>query len=274
MGICKVNKLVIGNKNTEKGSIQIYGKDIDVLKLGDATHEGGDISVYRDTSGNKQFFVDADAASNATAMDVYGGVIAQHLLTVGTAVLNTSNKLYVNGNAYITSTLAAPYGLQFVDAGSGMTGQSNKASLIINMPVSGTDAIDHAVKLQIDANDIIVAQATGNGSGGIKDLKALFYAPTFHADTPQTLTGAGAVNITTSITHLVTTAADALTLADGATGQIKYIVMKTHGGNGTLTPAHFANGTTLTFDAVGDSVMLLFTNGSWHWTGGTATIGA
>jgi len=268
MGICQVNKLVVGNKNTEKGSIQIYGKDIDVLKLGDATHEGGDVKIYRDASGNLQFSLDADAASNAIAMSVYGGLVAQNYLSVGTTSLSTATNFYVAGTGRTSSTMTASrffadYGLECKT--------DNLATLPINIRVSGTNATDHAIKLQIDANDIFVAQATGNGSGGITNLKALFYAPTFHADMPQTLTGAGEVNITTSITHLVTTGADALTLPDGAEGQIKHIVMKTHGGDGTLTPAHYANGTTLTFDNVGDSVMLLFTNGAWHWMGGRAT---
>jgi hypothetical protein len=89
---------------------------------------------------------------------------------------------------------------------------------------------------------------------------------------PQTLTGAGAVDITSLVTHVVTTAADALTLADGTEDQIKFIVMTTDGGNGTLTPTNLGNGSTITFDDVGDSAFLLFTNGSWHWMGGTATL--
>ena len=271
MGICQLPKLIIGNKNTEQGSIQIYGKDAEALILGDATHEGGDISVYRDTSGNKQFSVDADAASNAKAVDIYGGVVVQHYLTLGQAALDTNRTFTCVGNGKVTGILLSNE--LRVDSLI-RTILDNAPSIRLNIPVIGTDSTDHALKLQIDENDIIVAQATGDGAGGIVNKKALFYAPIFHADTPQTLTGAGAVNITTSITHLVTTGADALTLADGAEGQIKYIVMKTDGGNGTLTPAHFANGTTLTFDAVGDSVMLLFTNGAWHWMGGQATIGA
>ena len=268
MGICQVNKLVVGSKNTEKGSIQIYGKDIDVLKLGDATHEGGDVKIYRDSSGNLQLYVDADAASNAIGMSVYGGGVFQNYLTVGQETLNTTYRLYVADKVFFAG---------IVRTNSGYRGnyvksfEDNLASLPIGIYVIGTDATDHSIKLQINSNDIIVAQATGDGAGGVNTLKALFYAPTFHADTPQTLTGPGAVNITTSITHLVTTGADALTLADGAEGQIKYIVMKTDGGDGTLTPTNYANGTTLTFNDVGDSVMLLFTNGAWHWMGGRAT---
>ena len=88
------------------------------------------------------------------------------------------------------------------------------------------------------------------------------------SETPQTLTGAGAVDVTTAITWIVTTGVNALTLADGVEGQTKMIVMKTDAGNGTLTPANFAQGTTITFDAVGDSVSLLFTNSGWHVMGG------
>ena len=88
------------------------------------------------------------------------------------------------------------------------------------------------------------------------------------SETPQTLTGAGAIDVTTAITWIVTTGVNALTLADGVEGQTKMIVMKKDAGNGTLTPANFAQGTTITFDAVGDSVSLLFTNSGWHVMGG------
>lgn len=91
--------------------------------------------------------------------------------------------------------------------------------------------------------------------------------------TPDTLTGAGAVSITTPITWLVTTGANALTLADGQEGQHKYIIVKTDGGAGTLTPTTPAGFATLLFDTVGDSAHLLFTNAAWHFMGGTATVG-
>jgi len=95
---------------------------------------------------------------------------------------------------------------------------------------------------------------------------------TIHSQTPQILIGAGAVDITSAITHLVTAGVgDAITLADGAEGQEKVILTKTEtnaGDTSVVTPAHFANGTTITFDAVADIIELLFSNGSWHWIGG------
>ena len=81
----------------------------------------------------------------------------------------------------------------------------------------------------------------------------------------QSLSGAGAVDLTNLVTELTTTGADALTLADGTTsGQIKIVNMIVDGGNGTLTPTTFANGTTITFDAVAESATLVW-NSTIGW---------
>ena len=74
----------------------------------------------------------------------------------------------------------------------------------------------------------------------------------------QTISGAGAIDVVTGVTEVTTTAADAYTLADGTVGQIKIIVMKADGGDGTITPVTFAGGTTITMNDVGDSVMLTY----------------
>lgn len=63
-----------------------------------------------------------------------------------------------------------------------------------------------------------------------------------------------------------------MTLANGYPEQEKVIVMTVDGGDGTLTPSNLGNGTTITFDDVGDSANLIFTNSAWHWLGGTATL--
>lgn len=85
-----------------------------------------------------------------------------------------------------------------------------------------------------------------------------------NAGTPQTLTGAGAVNLTTFSTLLVTTSADALTLAAGTEGQHKFIRMKTDGGDGTLTVTNLQGGTTITFNDAGDFVELFYLDAKWH----------
>ena len=79
----------------------------------------------------------------------------------------------------------------------------------------------------------------------------------------QSLSGAGAVDTTNLVTEITTTGADALTLANGSVGQIKIITMIVDGGDGTLTPTTLAGGTTITFNDVGDGVVLVYGTAGW-----------
>ena len=79
----------------------------------------------------------------------------------------------------------------------------------------------------------------------------------------QSLSGAGAVNLTDLITEVTTTGANALTLANGSAGQVKIITMIVDAGNGTLTPTTLAGGTTITFNDVGDGVVLVYGTAGW-----------
>jgi len=83
----------------------------------------------------------------------------------------------------------------------------------------------------------------------------------------QALSGPGAVNVTTVTTAFTSTGTgDALTLADGAAGQLKAIVYvaETAGADtGVLTPSNFGNGSTITFNNVGDSCLLQFLGTDW-----------
>lgn len=79
----------------------------------------------------------------------------------------------------------------------------------------------------------------------------------------QTLSGAGAVNLTDPITEVTTTGTDALTLANGVAGQIKIVTMVVDGGDGTLTPTTPLGYSSITFDAIGDSVTLVYTSAGW-----------
>ena len=106
-------------------------------------------------------------------------------------------------------------------------------------------------------------QITKNTSTGAITTDAVYNA-TIRGGV-QTLTGAGAIDLTNLVTELTTTGADALTLADGTTsGQVKIVNMIVDGGDGTLTPTTFANGTTITFDAVAESATLVW-NSTIGW---------
>ena len=108
-------------------------------------------------------------------------------------------------------------------------------------------------------------QITKNTSTGAITTDAIYNA-TIRGGV-QTLSGAGAANLTDLITELTTAAgAAAVTLADGSTsGQIKIINhIVDGGGTATVTPTTFANGTTIAFDAVGESVTLVW-NSTVGW---------
>lgn len=80
----------------------------------------------------------------------------------------------------------------------------------------------------------------------------------------QSLSGAGAVDITNAFTSLTTTgAAEALTLANGSVGELKVIVHAVDGGSAVLTPTTKIGFSTITFTAVGDSATLIYTSAGW-----------
>jgi len=81
--------------------------------------------------------------------------------------------------------------------------------------------------------------------------------------TVQNISGPGAISVTTGVTLITTTGTDAYTLADGVEGQIKIISMKVDGGNGTVTPDNFVNGTSILFNNVEDTIIMLYQSTGW-----------
>lgn len=89
--------------------------------------------------------------------------------------------------------------------------------------------------------------------------------------TSQSITGDGststAINLTTPITEVnATSAAAPCSLADGANGQIKTIInVSTSGSNNvTITPVNLRGYTTITLNAPGETVTLIFKNSNWN----------
>lgn len=81
----------------------------------------------------------------------------------------------------------------------------------------------------------------------------------------QSLSGAGAVNVTDAFTSLTTTGNNqALTLANGTVGEIKIITHTVDGGSAILTPATRLGGyATIVFTNAGDTAMLIYTSAGW-----------
>ena len=84
-------------------------------------------------------------------------------------------------------------------------------------------------------------------------------------DSSETLTATtSTISVLTGITYFDSTlGAMAASLADGTEGQYKLLEFDTDGGDITITPANYANGTTIVMTEALDYVELLFHDGEW-----------
>jgi hypothetical protein len=81
----------------------------------------------------------------------------------------------------------------------------------------------------------------------------------------QSISGSGALvaNVTSAQTNITTTGAATVSLADGIQGQIKQFIMITDAGDAVLTPLNRGGFANITFNDVGDTVKLQFSNSKW-----------
>jgi hypothetical protein len=144
--------------------------------------------------------------------------------------------------------------LSVARGGTGITSFGTGVATALGQNVTGSGGIALASSPTFVTPTLGVATATSVATG-----------PVF--GTVQSLSGAGAVNITTLTTAFTSTAAgNALTLADGTAGQLKmivYVAEAAGGDTGVLTPTNLGGFTTITFNAVGDSCLLQFIGTDW-----------
>ena len=90
------------------------------------------------------------------------------------------------------------------------------------------------------------------------------------AGTPQALSGAGVLNLTTSITNCTSPGAGQVVSLANSTqaGQIKIVTHTVDGGDVRVTPATLDGGSYATLDAVGDTVVLIWNDSAWQIIGG------
>lgn len=168
----------------------------------------------------------------------------------------------IGGLASIVSTSATAFTVASTSTNYGLQVDESTASAVTGVKIkagaSGTGvafstiggATDEGLKLDAKGAGLLTINGTGTGNVVIgHGLTA----------TTATLTGAGAVGLTTLTTKIVSTGANALTLADGVDGQIKILVMTTDGGDATLTPTTKTGFSTIVFNDAGDGCSLVFT---------------
>lgn len=127
----------------------------------------------------------------------------------------------------------------------------------------------NAIEAKLKTDDIALL----SGSDGAKLVQVVNTAGVIttvsveSSGAAQSISGPGAIDIVTPVTEVTSTGADALTIADGAIGQRKRIILIVDGGTATLTPANGLGYTTIAFADAGDSVDLEFRTGGWAMIG-------
>ena len=207
----------------------------------------------------------------ANVFSVNGALSAPAVSLTGTAITGgtstTTKPLFLIEPTGTASTGWSTAGTMFgVNAASGFTGRlasfqlagTEKAYIRNDGAIASGGNVGLNTIYDPNLNVALAGQATVSGVNG-------FYVSAFQLvgpwciSSPQALSGAGAVNLTTTVTKFTSTgAAQALTLADGIDGQIKIITHVVAGGTGILTPTTKTGFTTITFNAAGDSVTLRF----------------
>lgn len=114
-------------------------------------------------------------------------------------------------------------------------------------------------------NAIGYALEAASGDGSVIEVLTIDVPDTWvPSATFQSLSGAGAINVTTYLTKWTTTGANAGTLANGTRpGQLKKVLQIVDGGVGTLTPTSLSGGTSIAFEDVGDYVILKWNGAAW-----------
>ena len=117
------------------------------------------------------------------------------------------------------------------------------------------------------------AVATDSGSFYVSPIGTTVYSKA--GDKTETVVAtSGAIGLDNDVVFLDSTAGvSTSTLAAGSVGQEITIIMSVDGGDNVLTPASYLNGTTVTFDDAGDSIVLKSNGTNWYSVGTpTATV--
>jgi len=230
----KYNSNVIMNHGTSSGSVTLNFQD-------------GQYHVLT-TSGNITL-----AFSNWPTTGSMGFVTLELTLSSGSHEINFPAAVTLPFG-YTNPTSAGTYIFTFFTHDAGAT--------VYAVNLSDDNNFGH---LGINGNTISSLNTNGNisldpnGTGFVS-----LEGPAKFGQAAQELSGAGAVDATSAITHLSNTGANALTLADGTAGQVKVITMTSYtSGDSTLTPTNAVGFTTIVFNAVGETATLMFTNSKW-----------
>ena len=192
--------------------------------------------------------------SSTGAVNLAGTLSVTGFVTLYGSYLTTSSvtPLYLNSLIVMNSNKVVGFSSTSNNTADALIGRN--AAGILQIGTTTNNALGSLLLTNLTASGTLAVTGATTLTGNLTSNGALI-------STPQALTGAGAVNVTTLTTAVTTTApAQALTLADGTNGQIKTIVHQALSGGGTwvLTPTTKTGYTTITSTAVGETCTLQF----------------
>ena len=294
------NATVVGTLNTADiattGTHTITGQlDAEGVRIKDNTITTNATNANLELSANGTGVVDVKKAMTTVGQTITGDVIVTGQIKVDNLRIDDNAIVATNSNGGI---LLNPNGTGSVTLGGNTV---NVPSILTAHTVFVTSEMKLGSAAKISpatTNDDVIIEANGTGSVVLEDISITSNKITTHnsnadlqLDTDgtgtielqtatnvtgnltvsgafigsrQTISGAGAINLTTLYTEITTTSGDAYTLANGVIGQMKIIVMVVDGGDATITPTTFANGTRIVMDAVHDSVTLIYGASGWQ----------
>ena len=246
--------LTVTGTGAVSGDFAINTNKFNVTAASGNTTMAGTLGVTGDVAVNTNKFNITASSGNTTTAGTLG--------VTGDFAINT-NKFNVtasSGNTTTAGTLGVTGDLAV------NTNKFNVTAANGNTTTAGT--LGATGDFAINTNKFQVTASSGNTTvAGTLGVTGLTTATGGIAGGVQTLSGPGAVNVTTLATAFTSTGTgDALTLADGTTGQIKTIVYTAEaagGDTGVLTPANRIGYATITFNDIGDSATLQFVGTGW-----------
>jgi len=242
-GVVDIQNAVTTVGQTVNGNVSITGQaNIDNLRIDgnvlSATNSNGGITISPNGTGA--------IVLNAGTISAQDGILG-----ISTALVQ--NTIFMaRGSKIQANSTNDDVVLESNGTGSVIVDQVSITDNKITTHVSNAD-----LELNTDGTGTIELQTATNVTGNLTVSGAFI-------GSRQTISGAGAINLTTLYTEITTTGAQAYTLANGVIGQMKIIVMVVDGGDATITPTTFANGTNIVMDAVHDSVTLIYGASGWQ----------
>jgi len=248
-----------------------FGVDVDAADYFTIANNAGTAEFYNDASTTvlapiRVSTIDSGKSGTAGGLDVFPSTASKGKI----ALLCADN----TGDTTLTITNEAQSGaasFTIPDSGAGYFGVSTAALTLAEM-----DVLDGATAGTAVASKALVVDASKDLTG-VNDLAIAGQftgADKIIFSGIETIAAGGtstALDLTKTLHSIDSDAGgDIFTLADGTIGQVMIITGLSATGTSTITPTNLSGGTSVTFNAAGDSVVLCFVDTSWYIIGGNS----